>query len=683
MVIHLWRLPRIRIPRGTGWWLLLMIWVMASIFLLWADAPGAVPGGGPERLLVYGYRLAWYLACGVVFLWVGNASEKDLPTLKVIRLMSWMFVVTVAGGLLGLLAPTLEFTSLTEFLLPQSLSSNGYIQTLVHPAAADLSSILGYEEYRPIAPFAYANSWGSNLSLFLPFFLLACFGKAAGWRRFMGPIVLVAAATPIVYSMNRGLWLSLGVGAALLLLRLALKGRWLPLVVVGATAILATAIFAASPLSDLAGERLAHPHSNERRSELMVDTVTSTFEGSPIAGFGSTRDVQGSFASIAGGGTADCPACEVPPYGTQGQLWLVIFSQGLVGAAFFLLFFLAQARNHWRCRSPLEFTGMTLLVFLALQMFIYDMLGMPLYTVMIGIALMWRERRDITFSVDSGRDLSRMLGTVTRHKGTVVSCVLAGTLAGGAFTFLTPAVYASEVSLELEPTPLYLYGSASNSESDMFTVDTEAALVLSQASLSRLKRELPLRAPANLRSRIQITAMPHTRVLRIKYTDTDKSSVKAVANALATSYLEVRSDYLSQRRENVRRSLQKQLTELAQKGLDVSYEETLLGSQTELTTAGEIHQALARLPVSGTNAGNVLRSATAVKTRGQPEVPVVSSALMGLLAGLIIVQSRELWLVRQAQAGDRGGDHLPHERTRDAHISREDSAAAGGNHGAF
>ena len=98
------------------------------------------------------------------------------------------------------------------------------------------------------------------------------------------------------------------------------------------------AVLWASPLGNLAEQRADNQHSNNRRGMLLTETVGSVSQGSPLVGFGSTRDVQGSFSSIAGGATPDCPACGVPPLGTQGHLWLVLFSQGWLGLAFFLLF---------------------------------------------------------------------------------------------------------------------------------------------------------------------------------------------------------------------------------------------------------------------------------------------------------------------------------------------------------
>src|SRR4051812_40528111 len=93
-----------RLPPGTGWWLLFVLWVALGVTMLWVDAPGGVPGGGASRLLVFAYRLAWYAACGIVLLWVTNL-DRSVTDRRLHALLGYLFVVCVAGGLLGLAAP--------------------------------------------------------------------------------------------------------------------------------------------------------------------------------------------------------------------------------------------------------------------------------------------------------------------------------------------------------------------------------------------------------------------------------------------------------------------------------------------------------------------------------------------------------------------------------------------------
>src|SRR3990170_5544757 len=100
-----------------------MVWVALGAFVLFADAPGAEPGGDSSRYLVFGYRLAWYLTATVCLLWISNLRESELPTKWLYQLLAFMFVVTTFGGLLGILAPQLEWTSPFEMLMPRGLRS--------------------------------------------------------------------------------------------------------------------------------------------------------------------------------------------------------------------------------------------------------------------------------------------------------------------------------------------------------------------------------------------------------------------------------------------------------------------------------------------------------------------------------------------------------------------------------
>jgi O-antigen ligase len=642
MALHLYRRHPVRMPDGFGWWLIFLACVGLSVAMLFVDAPGAVPGGGPTRLIVFGYRFAWYLACGIVLLWVANLDERELPTRRVVRLLSWMFVVTVLGGLLGVLVPNLEFTSAVEAVLPGGLRSNSFVRSLVHPASAAVQSILGTESPRPIAPFAFANSWGANLSMFLPFFLVGWLGRDAGWRRSVAPVVLVVAAVPIVLSLNRGLWLSLALGVVYAVVRLVLRGRLVALV--GAVIVVAVAgvVFVASPLGEMTANRLETPHSNDRRGELLTATITSTAEGSPILGFGSTRDVQGSFASIAGGATPECPACTVPPLGTQGQLWLVLFSQGFVGLFAFLAFFGGQLARHWRSRTTIEAVGVCLLLFFALQLFVYDTLGMPMYTVMIAIGLMWRERTRLSPRSWSGVTLE---STASRLRGSgrllIVSVVL-GALAGGFLATRWTPTYEATAPVLLQASPVYLDPLATDAVREI-TVDTEASMVYSEETIARVRDEFDLGDEPDLRESVRVTAPPNTRVLRITVVGDDPDRAAALADALAVSYLEVRDEYLEQRREQVRRQLEDQLAASAGLGLveSVETEDDSGAPVGEVLVEEELRRQLADLELGSSGAGRLLRPAQTERVRAPIEVPVVSGALIGGLLGLAAMAFRD------------------------------------------
>ena len=389
MGVILYRQRPVRVPHGFGIWLLFLVWMGAGLLLLRAEAPGTVTAFGLGRVagfLVWG---AWYVAITVVMLYVANTA-RQVPTQRIVRLLAWMFVVTVGFGGLAVVAPTLEFPSPVEVLLPHQLGSSRFVHTLVHPSLSSSSDFLGYVQPRPTAPFPYSNAWGNNLALYLPFFVLAWFGADAGWRKKLAPLVLVAAIFPITFSLNRGLWISLAVAAVYAAIRLAVNGRARALQLLLAGLLVGGIVFVSSPLYDTLMLRVETPHSNDRRAGTAETVVSVTAEGSPLAGYGTTRKMQGSFNSLAGGETQECHQCAAPPLGTQGFMWRLVLTTGFVGTLLCLAFFVVQFLRRARGPAPLDVTTCTVLLVAVLCFFVYDSLGSAMFTAFIAIGLMAR-----------------------------------------------------------------------------------------------------------------------------------------------------------------------------------------------------------------------------------------------------------------------------------------------------
>src|SRR5215213_4649937 len=149
MAFQLWHRRQFVVPGGFGWWLLFLTWVALGVFTLWVDAPGAVPGGGGlSRLMIFVYRICWYITCTIVLLWLANSSRKTMTFERICNLVGWLFLFTVAGGVLGVLAPTLELHSLLDLVLPGGIRSNGFVKSIIHPEVADVQMVLGRPEAR-------------------------------------------------------------------------------------------------------------------------------------------------------------------------------------------------------------------------------------------------------------------------------------------------------------------------------------------------------------------------------------------------------------------------------------------------------------------------------------------------------------------------------------------------------
>ena len=366
MVAWLFRQHKVLAPRGFGIWIAFMLWMFGSVTTV-TDA---------DKYIHYGYTASLYVAATIVLLYVFNISREALPTHRVISVLTifWMFVVI--WGVLGVVFPNVDFASPMEKVMPQRLAGNEFVHDLVHPALSQVQDILGYEEPRPKAPFTYATNWGAAFGILTPFVVLAWKQTRRRGYKLLIAAVFLAGIVPVVSSLDRGLWLSLGVGMMYAAVRLAIAGNSRALRINVLLIFTVIAVVFLSPLKTLVSDRLAHPHSNERRISLYQESTDRVLD-SPFLGFGTP---QPSLFNP-----------DAPPIGTQGQVWQVLISHGIPGAILFMWWFAFQ---FWRLRrtSPeVVLWTHTVILIAFIQMPFYDSLGIPLAVIMIAIAIASRE----------------------------------------------------------------------------------------------------------------------------------------------------------------------------------------------------------------------------------------------------------------------------------------------------
>jgi len=250
--------------------------------------------------------------------------------------------------------------------------------------------VLGAEGPRPAAPWGYTNTWGNNLCLLVVWFVVAYWPLARRrGARGVCVAVLAAALAPIIYSLNRGLWIGLGVMAVYVALRLARRGRrWVLGVLVAGILGLGGAL-AVTPLGGIVAARLEHGHSNGVRM-FLIERAVEGFTESPVVGFGSTRDTAGGRNSIAVGESANCERCGNFTIGGNGQLWQLLFAHGLVGTVGYLGFFLTVLWRYRRDHSPIGIAASAALVGSFSAMLWYNSLVTPLAFAFLAVALLWR-----------------------------------------------------------------------------------------------------------------------------------------------------------------------------------------------------------------------------------------------------------------------------------------------------
>ncbi|MFF5230135.1 O-antigen ligase family protein [Dactylosporangium sp. NPDC000521] len=382
----------VKLPPGFLLWLLFLAVVALGLFSLGADPTGTVPGTAASRLVSYAYRLGGYAALTVILIYAGNVDRRELPQQRFVRLLAWLFVITVAGGLLGMAAPRFEFTAPLELLLPHHLRANSFIQSLVHPTAAQIMNLLGGETPRPGAPWGYTNTWGNNVCLLIGWMLVAGWSLTRSRKVKTGTVVvLLVAMAPIVYSLNRGLWIGLGVMALYVSVRLALRGRFAALSLVGVAGVAVAVAVATTPLGDVVAARLEDGKSNGVRMYTTEKAIGGVAE-SPLIGFGSTRNTIGGRNSIAVGESAGCERCGNFTIGGNGQLWQLLFAHGLLGTGTYLGFFVVGLWRFRRDATPVGLAASAAIVSSFAAMFWYNALVTPLALTFLAYAVLWRNR---------------------------------------------------------------------------------------------------------------------------------------------------------------------------------------------------------------------------------------------------------------------------------------------------
>ncbi len=392
-----WQMLRrrpVKLPPMFWVWGLFLALVIVSGLMVNTQAPGTLPvSTGPGHYIAYLVRLMSYLSVTIVMVYIGNLTEAELPRLRLIRWLSIMFVVTVAGGLLGTFAPHFGYNSPLRPFIPSSLLSIDFVQQLTFIESAQVQAVLGYP--RPSAPFEYANAWGNNYSMLLVWFVIGWLLFASTKRRIAGLAVLTVSVIPVVYSQNRGMWLGLVLGAVYVTVRLALQRRFGVLLAMAAGATLVGSLILLTPLSDVVTARIATPHSNEVRASLTVESLRVA--GTSPIGYGSTRSTIGSDKSLTIGQSPGCPRCGNRVIGSTGQLWLLLVAQGFVGAFLYLLFLFQGVVRYWRDHSVIGIGGTLVLLLGMFYSLFYTSVVSPLAITLMGMALLWRNaeaRRD-------------------------------------------------------------------------------------------------------------------------------------------------------------------------------------------------------------------------------------------------------------------------------------------------
>ena len=357
----------LQLPRGFPLYAVFLCFVAASVVQI----------DSGERLAGYLLRGSWYLAAGILWLYLAN-TEAKIGVRRLVGMVVVLWLASVVGGWLGILLPHVEFASPVTSLLPANVAHNELVHSMITPGFAEVQHSFTGVLTRPKAPYFYTNGWGSAMALLTPFAIGAMTVPGIRPSRRVIEVGLIASVIPILLSLNRGLWVLLTLGALYTVLRRSRHSRsrgllyvLLGLVLVG-TLVVATPL--GDPVRDALGSRTAD--SNERRTILYEETISRTSE-SPFVGHGAPRPSEETAQSV----------------GTHGQFWMVMFSHGFIAAGLWLTMFGVLV---WRTRNPTTDLGMAMHVVLVLgllEMLFYGQIPHQLFIVVMAASVAYREAR--------------------------------------------------------------------------------------------------------------------------------------------------------------------------------------------------------------------------------------------------------------------------------------------------
>ncbi|MCE0509070.1 O-antigen ligase family protein [Microbacterium aurugineum] len=367
MAVLMIRRGGIQVPRGFSIWLLFIVLMCASVIGI--DTSG--------RLIGFIYRALLYIAITVVFIYVYNARET-LTLRYMLGVFTLFWLWAVLGGFAGIIAPEFSFRTPLSYVLPQGLQANELIGEMVVRRLTQYNpdSWLALDP-RPSAPFLYTNGWGNVYSITLPMVVAYLTVIPRGRRFWLLILAIPLSLIPAFLTLNRGMFIGLAVAAAYLFVRFVLAGRLRAVALLSVIGIIAGIAAVALDVGSKLTDRVETSSSTEDRANLYEETFVRTLH-SPLFGYGAPRP---SFTDGA------------PSAGTQGHLWMVMFSHGFPALVCFMAalawMFFATIRGRSTAMLILNTVQLVILV----EVFFYGVLPNGLILTFPAAALAIRELR--------------------------------------------------------------------------------------------------------------------------------------------------------------------------------------------------------------------------------------------------------------------------------------------------
>jgi hypothetical protein len=371
---------RVYAPRAFRVWVLFLGMAFLSVF--WA-------GSGY-------YILSVYVAATVLFLFVFNAPEDELPDDAVIRVLALTWVILVIGGLLGLIVGTTEFPSLGALVLDPEPGS--WVDSVTKVQFSDplkegeQEGFLGLWNHRPKGFTPFTNHWGSSYVMLLPAAAVVRLQLRRGRLSRLMDVTFILSVIPFVVSRNRWAWASLVVLVVYMIARTWKPHPRLARALLGLFIGFALVV-ALTPLRTFVTDRLESEGSERLRGEMYTQSL-ELIEESPWIGFGEVQ-------------YSEDPETEGLQLGGDSQILQTMVLHGLPALALLLLWLLWIFVASRRLDTPLNaVTHLAMFTALA-QVVAYDLTPHRLMFLTVLGAATFRHR---AFARDRGERLDVLWG---------------------------------------------------------------------------------------------------------------------------------------------------------------------------------------------------------------------------------------------------------------------------------
>lgn len=366
MIAFLARQRDLPVVPGMGAFLAFAIWIV----------PTALNLDTMPRALGFAYRFAIVVFALVALIYT-VCARRHLTLRSVVNALTFVWVFTIVGGILGMLLPNVRLSTPVGLALPASLTSNEYVRDLFFPPLAEVQHPYGspWVFVRPSAPFPYANSWGVAILVLTPVAVAAFL--LARTRLTRAGLLMAGAALvpPAMATSNRAMFAGLGLAVVYIVVRLAVRNRAAPVLGLGAAGLAATLFLLSRGLVEQITSRQQYGQSDGARFSLYAETFQRTLQH-PLLGYGAPRPSTVQDLSV----------------GTQGYVWTVMFSHGFVGLILFLLFIWGTTLRTWRATSDVQLVLHSVLVVTSLSILVYGLDIMQMLAVVLVAALLLRRR---------------------------------------------------------------------------------------------------------------------------------------------------------------------------------------------------------------------------------------------------------------------------------------------------